>query len=64
MGPMAAKRSSLFFFKLYQDESSLMADLGFLAHLPELCDVTFMVGPDKVKTNFKKNIFNVHNIHL
>jgi hypothetical protein len=25
-----------------------MADLGFLAHLPELCDVTFMVGPDKV----------------
>ncbi len=40
-----------------------MADLGFLAHLPELCDVTFMVGPDKVKTNFKKKYFyNVHNI--
>lgn len=22
-------------------------DLGFLAHLPELCDITFMVGQDK-----------------
>ena len=21
--------------------------MGFLAHLPELCDITFMVGPDK-----------------
>ena len=31
-----------------QDETSLMADLGFLAHLPEMCDVTFMVGPEKV----------------
>jgi hypothetical protein len=55
MGPMAAKRSTvvfLYFYHLHQDESSLMADLGFLAHLPELCDVTFMVGPDKVKINF------------
>ena len=25
-----------------------MADLGFLSHLPELCDVTFMVGVEKV----------------
>ena len=30
-----------------QDESGLCNDLGFLAHLPELCDITFMVGPDK-----------------
>ena len=22
-------------------------DMSFLAHLPELCDITFMVGPDK-----------------
>ena len=22
-------------------------DLGFLAHLPELCDITFMVGTEK-----------------
>ena len=33
---------------LYQDETGLMADLGFLSHLPELCDVTFMVGVEKV----------------
>ena len=30
-----------------QDESGLCNDLGFLAHLPELCDITFMVGQDK-----------------
>ena len=30
-----------------QDESGLCNDLGFLAHLPELCDITFMVGPEK-----------------
>ncbi len=41
-----------------------MADLGFLAHLPELCDVTFMVGPDKVKTNFKRNFFTVSIINI
>ncbi len=49
----------------HQDESSLMADLGFLAHLPELCDVTFMVGPDKVKTNFfKRKLFTVPIIYI
>ena len=30
-----------------KDESGLCNDLGFLAHLPELCDITFMVGQDK-----------------
>ena len=30
-----------------QDESGLCNDLGFLAHLPELCDITFLVGEDK-----------------
>ena len=31
----------------FQDESGLCNDLGFLAHLPELCDITFMVGQEK-----------------
>ena len=26
-----------------QDEAGLCNDLSFLAHLPELCDITFMV---------------------
>ena len=30
-----------------QDEAGLCNDLGFLAHLPELCDITFMVGREK-----------------
>ena len=30
-----------------QDESGLCNDMGFLAHLPELCDITFLVGQDK-----------------
>ena len=30
-----------------------MADLGFLSHLPELCDVTFMVGVEKVHNKIK-----------
>ena len=36
-----------------------MADLGFLSHLPELCDVTFMVGVEKVnnKINNLKESF-------
>ena len=28
-------------------QAGLCNDMGFLAHLPELCDITFMVGPDK-----------------
>ena len=28
---------------LFQDEAGLCNDLSFLAHLPELCDITFMV---------------------
>lgn len=32
---------------LLQDEAGLFNDLSFLAHLPELCDITFLVGPDK-----------------
>ncbi|XP_023340710.1 serine-enriched protein, partial [Eurytemora carolleeae] len=32
---------------MFRDETGLMADLGFLSHLPELCDVTFMVGVEK-----------------
>ena len=30
-----------------QDFGGLCSDLGFLANLPELCDVTFLVGRDK-----------------
>ena len=30
-----------------EDESGLCNDMGFLAHLPELCDITFLVGEDK-----------------
>ena len=30
-----------------QDETGLCTDMGFLAHLPELCDITFLVGADK-----------------
>ena len=29
------------------DFGGLCTDLSFLAHLPELCDVTFLVGGDK-----------------
>ena len=30
-----------------KDFGGLCSDLSFLAHLPELCDVTFLVGADK-----------------
>ena len=39
----------------FQDESGLCNDLGFLAHLPELCDITFMVGQE----NFASNTFRL-----
>ena len=34
-------------FLVLQDFGGLCSDLGFLANLPELCDVTFLVGRDK-----------------
>ena len=37
----------IYYIYINQDESGLCNDLGFLAHLPELCDITFMVGPEK-----------------
>ena len=42
-----------------------MADLGFLSHLPELCDVTFMVGVEKVKNkinNFQEIVYVFNNL--
>ena len=42
---------------IFKDETGLVADLGFLAHLPELCDVTFMVGTEKVKKYYIWNLY-------
>ena len=42
-----------------------MADLGFLSHLPELCDVTFMVGVEKVNNkinNFQEIVYVFNNL--
>ena len=33
--------------RLYVNKDSLSHDLGFLANMPELCDVTFLVGDDR-----------------
>ena len=45
-----------------QDEAGLCNDLGFLAHLPELCDITFMVGPDKEPVCAVRAVLG--NLHL
>ena len=33
--------------RLYVNKDSLAHDLSFLANMPELCDVTFLVGEDR-----------------
>ena len=56
-----------------QDESGLCNDLGFLAHLPELCDITFMVGQEKepvcavravLGKNISKYILEVYKMYI
>lgn len=40
-GPMAADEPDL---SIFENKSGLAEDLKFLASMPELCDVTFLVG--------------------
>lgn len=55
-GPMAADEPDL---SIFENKSGLAEDLKFLASMPELCDVTFLVGETrepvcavKVQTTF------------
>lgn len=40
-GPMAADEPD---FTMFENKSGLAEDLKFLASIPELCDVTFLIG--------------------
>lgn len=40
-GPIAADEPDL---SIFENKSGLAEDLKFLASMPELCDVTFLVG--------------------
>ena len=45
-----------------QDESGLCNDMGFLAHLPELCDITFMVGEEKEPVCAVRAVLGTHSV--
>lgn len=40
-GPMAADEPD---FTMFENKTGLAEDLKFLASIPELCDVTFLIG--------------------
>jgi hypothetical protein len=67
-GPMPADEPDL---SIFENKSGLAEDLKFLASMPELCDVTFLVGETRepvcaVKVNNMKSasLFNVNSVVL
>lgn len=62
-GPVAADEPDL---SIFENKSGLAEDLKFLASMPELCDVTFLVGETrepvcavKVQTTFSSQTSRV-----
>lgn len=69
-GPMAADEPD---FTMFENKTGLAEDLKFLASIPELCDVTFLVGETrepvcavKVKAKFLSalNIIDFSSGHI
>ena len=61
-GPVAADEPDL---SIFENKSGLAEDLKFLASMPELCDVTFLVGETRepvcaVKVSSLRSFFYKH----
>lgn len=57
-GPVTADDED---FSIFENKTGLAEDLKFLASMPELCDVTFLVGETRepvcaVKVSTKKDV--------
>jgi hypothetical protein len=49
-------------YSMYENRTGLAEDMKFLASMPELCDITFLVGTDKSIQII--SIFHIISIHV